>query len=216
MLSRRKEKSAVSVVLDWLFGVRPHSDSDRTAITAAAIECDHAGLCVRQLDGADLSAMAQHLLRLAPADRQARFLRYPTDKAIADYATGLDLSCTVLIGAFDWRNRMIGLAEAHPTDVPHTVEIAVSIDPAFRRRGLGRHLVGRALALAFARGAQSAEFFFAPDNRALARLVVGLGGRFGPDVGQALIHHRRPSSFGSPQANDTKMGKFAHLPILVA
>lgn len=42
-------------------------------------------------------------------------------------------------------------------------------------------------ALAFARGAQSAEFFFAPDNRALATLVEALGGRFGPDTGYALI-----------------------------
>jgi GNAT superfamily N-acetyltransferase len=177
----------MSIILDWLFGLRLYSDAERTAITAAAIECNDAGLCVRHLDVADLPAMAQHLLRLGPSDRQARFLRHPTDKAIADYAMGLDPSCTVLIGAFDWRNCMIGLAEAHTTDVPHTVEIAVSIDPAFRRRGLGRRLVGRALALAFSRGAQSAEFFFAPENRALATLVLALGGQFGPDVGQALI-----------------------------
>jgi ribosomal protein S18 acetylase RimI-like enzyme len=81
---------------------------------------------------------------------------------------------------------MVGLAEAHPTDTPRTVEVAVSIDPAFRRCGLGQRLVTRALAMAFDRGMQSAEFIFAPNNCALAGLVQTLGGRI-TALGHALI-----------------------------
>jgi ribosomal protein S18 acetylase RimI-like enzyme len=132
---------------------------------------------VRQLGASDLPAVARHLLELGPLDRGARFLGYPCDAAIAGYVRGIDPSRTVLIGAFDPSNRMVGLAEAHPTHSAHTVEVAVSIDPAFRQCGLGQRLVARALAVAFARGMQSAEFFFAPDNCALAGLVQTLGGR---------------------------------------
>jgi ribosomal protein S18 acetylase RimI-like enzyme len=55
------------------------------------------------------------------------------------------------------------------------VEIAESIDPALRRYGSGRRFVARALGLAFARGTQSAEFVFAPNNHVLAGLVQDLG-----------------------------------------
>jgi GNAT superfamily N-acetyltransferase len=62
----------------------------------------------------------------------------------------------------------------------------VSIDPPFRRCGLGQRLVARALAVAFDRGMQWAEFIFAPNNRALAGLVETLGGRI-KAPGHALI-----------------------------
>jgi ribosomal protein S18 acetylase RimI-like enzyme len=57
------------------------------------------------------------------------------------------------------------------------VEIGVTIDPFFRRRGLGRRLVAEALTFAFGRGAKLAQFFFDPSNRALMGLVNSLGGR---------------------------------------
>jgi ribosomal protein S18 acetylase RimI-like enzyme len=79
------------------------------------------------------------------------------------------------------------LAEAHPTGAARTVEVAVSIDPAFRHRALGQRLVGRALTAAFARGAESAEFNFAPGNRPIVWMVRTLGGRFGPKLGYASV-----------------------------
>jgi len=144
------------------------------------------GLSVRQLGASDLPAIERHLVQLGPSDRHARFLSYLCDAAIAGYVRGLDPSRTVLIGAFAPSDRIVGLAEAHPTMSPHTVEVAVSIDPALRRCGLGQRLVARALAVAFACGMQSAEFVFAPDNFALARLVQTLGGRI-MAPGYALI-----------------------------
>jgi ribosomal protein S18 acetylase RimI-like enzyme len=157
--------------------IRPSSEAGATEVSAAETAVRLGGLRVGQLGPSDLPAVARHLLELPRLDRGSRFLGYPSDSAIAGYVRGIDPSHTVLIGAFASSDRIVGLAEAHPTVSPHTVEVAVSIDPALRRCGLGKGLVARALEAAFARGMQSAEFTFAPDNYALARLVKTLGGR---------------------------------------
>ena len=151
------------------------------------IEVGDIVLDIRQLGTNDSRAIERHLLALARLDRQARFLGILSDERISAYARRLDPLSMVLIGAFDPNARMVGLAEAVPTDAGRKVEIAVSIDPAFRRRGLGRRLVARALTAAFARGAQLAEFTFAPGNRPVISMVQALGGRFGPKLGDASI-----------------------------
>jgi ribosomal protein S18 acetylase RimI-like enzyme len=136
----------------------------------------HAALRMRQLGARDLPAVERHLVALGPSDRRARFLGTPADGEIAGYVRQLNPSDVALIGAFDDRECMVGLAEAHPINPPGTVEVAVSVDPPFRRRGHGRRLVARALALASGRGARSATFVFDPQNHALANLVQALGG----------------------------------------
>jgi ribosomal protein S18 acetylase RimI-like enzyme len=175
-----------AIVLDERRGIRPPSETGAAKIAVGGAGVAHAGLRIRQLGVSDLPAVEQHLLGLGPTDRRARFLSYPTDAAITSYVRGIDPSRTVLIGGFDLSDRMVGLAEAHPTSTPNAVEIAVSIDPTFRRRGLGQRLVASTLALAFARGMQLAEFVFAPTNCALAGLVQALGGRI-TAPGHALI-----------------------------
>jgi GNAT superfamily N-acetyltransferase len=159
----------------------------RSIAQPSSIEVGDIVLHVRQLGTGDSRGIEQHLLALAPLDRRARFFGKLTDEAISAYARWLDPFRVVLIGAFDPSGRLVGLAEAHLTDAVRNVEIAVSIDPAFRRRGLGQHLVVRALTTAFARGAQSAEFNFEPGNRPLVSMVQMLGGRFGPKLGYASI-----------------------------
>lgn len=156
-------------------------------IPVSSIAVGDVVLHVRQLGTGDLRAIAQHLLVLGLPDRRSRFLGSLADAAISAYARRLDPLRAILIGAFDRGERLVGLAEAHPTDTVGKVEVAVSVDAAFRRRGLGRRLVARALALAFGHGAQSAEFNYAPDNRPFVALVRALGGRFGPKLGYASI-----------------------------
>jgi ribosomal protein S18 acetylase RimI-like enzyme len=147
----------------------------------------HGELHFRALTDSDIPAIEQHFLALAPHDRQARFLSTTSDEVVIAYARELSPSHAVLIGAFDPRNVLIGLAEAHTADARCGVDLGVSVDAAFRRRGIGRRLVARAVALAFARGARSAHFNFAPTNGALSRLVQSLGARVGPTLGHASI-----------------------------
>jgi ribosomal protein S18 acetylase RimI-like enzyme len=182
-----KENIAMTAMMPDRRPDMPRSATARTAIRGAGAGMGHAGLRVRQLGANDLPAIERHLRELGPSDRRARFLGGPADAAIAAYVRELDPSRAVLIGAFDYGDRLVGLAAAHPAGSPRTVEVGVSIDRAFRRCGLGRRLVGRALALAFAFGAQSADFIFAPDNRALTCLVRALGGRIDPLLGHASI-----------------------------
>lgn len=166
---------------------RPRRPGARPPSEAAYFASSLAGLCLRQLGATDLVEVERHLLELGPSDRRARFLGDLGDAVIVAHARGLDPSGAIVIGAYCSSVGLIGLAEAYPTDALRTVEVAVSVDAAFRRRGLGRCLVARVLALAFARGAESAEFVSAPDNHALARLVQSLGGRAG-SLGHFSIH----------------------------
>jgi ribosomal protein S18 acetylase RimI-like enzyme len=81
----------------------------------------------------------------------------------------------------------VGLAEAQPSTSPGRVEMAVSVHLPYRRQGLGRHLVSLAMNRAVARGAEVAEFLFAPDNQAVIGLIRGLGGRFAATRDRAEI-----------------------------
>jgi GNAT superfamily N-acetyltransferase len=147
----------------------------------AAPEPSSAGpALLRRLGPPDLPAVERHLLALGPEDRRTRFLSRFGDAAVSAYVRRIDPAVGILFGALDGpEGELLGLAEAYPTGAPGRVEVAVSVLPPHRRHGLGRRLVGLAVAAGFAAGAEVAEFHFAPENLALARLVAALGGRVG-------------------------------------
>jgi GNAT superfamily N-acetyltransferase len=67
-------------------------------------------------------------------------------------------------------------------------QVSVSVLEGERSRGPGRRLMGHAVDLASDLGAgRRAEFFFAPGNRALARLAGALGGRVEAARGYAVL-----------------------------
>jgi len=80
----------------------------------------------------------------------------------------------------------VGLAEAHPTGTPHTVEIGASVLAENRRLGLARALVRRAVDTAVAEGADAIELLFDPDNRPAARIAAGLNARL-CSAGRAVL-----------------------------
>jgi ribosomal protein S18 acetylase RimI-like enzyme len=166
-----------------------HPGAVNDAVTARLDRADAAsGFVVRPLGRGDLPEVERHLLALGPADRRARFGTPLGDGAVAAYARGIDPDRALLVGAFDGPGgRMVGLAEAQPTEAPCRVEMAVSVQAPHRRRGLGRMLVARAAAGAFARGAEAAEFLFAPDNRPVAGLVRALGARVAATLDRAEL-----------------------------
>src|SRR4051812_17711018 len=93
---------------------------------------------LRRLGPADRDALERHLIGLDRADRYARFQASVTDAAIASYVRGLDLRRVIIVGAFDERGELIGLAEAHlSTARPFTAEVAVSVASDWRHCGLG-------------------------------------------------------------------------------
>ena len=142
---------------------------------------------MRKLHGADLDEIERHFLELVRLDRATRFASTLNDEAVRAYARRIDPSSATLIGAFASAGRLVGLAEAQPTEKPGTVEIAVTVAGDYQRKGLGRELVRRVVALAFAYGAEAAELYFCPSNKPIIRIVSSLGGRFGRQLGQASI-----------------------------
>jgi GNAT superfamily N-acetyltransferase len=78
------------------------------------------------------------------------------------------------------------------TDRRRLVEVAVSVAPEHRRRGLGADLVARVCGAGAARGAEGAIFEFDPRNAAIRGLVRHLGGWVTPLAASCLIPFSAP------------------------
>jgi ribosomal protein S18 acetylase RimI-like enzyme len=134
--------------------------------------------CVRPLSVGDLTEIERHLLSPDFHDRNTPFCGAAVDAMICLYLRRMDVAHAVLVGALEaWGSRIVGLAEAQPTDRPRVVELAISILPCYRGRGLGLRLLRQVVMIAFARGAEAAEFQFQKENTAISRLVHALGAR---------------------------------------
>ena len=144
---------------------------------------------VRRLGRGDLPAVERHLLSLGPADRRKRFGAPADDDAVAAHVSRLDPGRAVLVGAADPDGRLVGVAEALFLDgAPRpAVEVAVSVHPYHRREGLGRRLAARAVALAFAEGAEAAVSPIASANLAGFGLARSLGARCDEGAGRAVL-----------------------------
>jgi ribosomal protein S18 acetylase RimI-like enzyme len=153
-------------------------------------------LTCRRLGEGDRRVILEHFLALGVADRQRRFHALRSDEALARYVLALDLARVALIGVLDGRGILVGLAEAHLDDParPLEAEISVSVLEGWRRVGLGRRLVGEALACAFSRGAVRATLVFTPDNQPLVRLLRGLGARIEVLRGRATLEQALPQA----------------------
>jgi ribosomal protein S18 acetylase RimI-like enzyme len=133
---------------------------------------------LRQLDRGDIPEIERHFLALDSLGRRNRFGSTLSDFAVSTYAQRIDPSREIVIGAVDGRsNRIVGLAQAAGSAANRRVDLAVSVQTAYRRRGLGRGLVTMATAIAVECGAEAAEFRFAAGNRAISGLVRTLGTR---------------------------------------
>jgi ribosomal protein S18 acetylase RimI-like enzyme len=166
-----------------------------SAAPGCAAPASAAPVAIRRLGRHDLPAVERHLLSLGPADRRKRFLSPFDDAAVARYVGRMDAERAVIVGAAAGPDgHLAGIAEAHPVaDRSRMVEVAVSVHPYHRREGLGRRLVADALALAVSEGAEAAVFLFAPENRAIVRLVASLGARV-TGLGRAVLLAEAPAA----------------------
>lgn len=136
------------------------------------------------------TAIAEHLLALAPEDRRHRFMAMVSDDYIRRYVAGAAPSGDLLIGAFN-AARLVALAHvavgrdaAAPDEV--TVEIGLSVHADARRLGLGRELCLAAKASATALGARRMLWHFSSANRAMLALAHGLGAVIEPQGSEAI------------------------------
>ena len=135
-----------------------------------------ASLC--RLNHGDRPDIEKHLLDLDPVSRNRRFHCGFGDAAVAAYVQKLDLTAGVVVAAIEsGSGRIVGLGEAHPSDVPKMVEVGASVLATHRRRGLGHRLIAQAVAAAVEQGATEARLSFDPMDPAVTRIVAKLGAR---------------------------------------
>jgi CBS domain-containing protein len=127
--------------------------------------------------GHDDAAALREALQNADADTlYSRFLGPPprlTDELIDRLlATG---SHQLALVAVDFDGRGCAIARFEPTHDPTTAEIAIAVDPAWRRVGLGRILLQQLTAAATTRGVSRFVASYLAENHAVARLVASSG-----------------------------------------
>lgn len=144
----------------------------------------HSGLGFREAKPADLPAVVDHFARLSPECRRRRFCATLSVEALDQHAQALWDRSALTIAAFDgplWGGLFhragpiramaelaVGGAEA---------EIGLSVDDSLRRRGVGTYLVQTAAWLLAPRGVSRVVAYTTPDNVAMVRLAMRLGGR---------------------------------------
>lgn len=131
----------------------------------------------RKLVPAELIAWSDHLKRLSPEARQARFSGTVSDETIEAYCRKIEWLTTVLVGAFV-DGTLRGVAELRSLE-PGTgwrAEVAVTVEDAWQDHGLGTELLRRAVVYARNRGLKSLYMICLTDNRrmqAIARKLEG-------------------------------------------
>jgi|GEM_PF-6663971 len=143
------------------------------------------GLLRRRLGPEDRPAILTHLLGLPAQDRVARWNGARSDDALREDCAALDLSCAspcLALGAFRG-DALLGVALGVAT-AEGLAEIAVSVDAAHRRLGIGTALVAALHAkLQLRFGTAHARLFFEPENIPIQGVVRRLGGTLRPALG---------------------------------
>ncbi len=128
----------------------------------------------RTLMPAELALYRAHLLRLGPEDRRMRFGGAMSDEAIVATVARLNPATTKVLAACDHELRIIAAVQISRIGWS-TVELAFSVEPEWRRQGLGTALMRRATLMARNRGAAKARLHCLRENVAIRRLSRSAG-----------------------------------------
>jgi len=131
---------------------------------------------IQLLDGSARASVLAHLISLSLADRYRRFGGAIAPSVIADYVGRTDFVRDAILGVSDDQTAVVGLAHAAFAEDP--AEVALSVLPSHRNRGLGRALLASAVGEAIRRGAARVLMRFESDNAPMLRIAQ----RFGTDV----------------------------------
>ena len=132
---------------------------------------------IRDLLPTDSEAIVAHLSALDAEDRRLRFGASVSDEAISQYVTGIAFWRAGLIGWFE-DGRLIGLAELIYDQVPGLAnvqrmqaELAVTVLPEHRNRGVASELLRRAMVCARNRNVAAVTMMCLLENRQMRHLA---------------------------------------------
>jgi GNAT superfamily N-acetyltransferase len=135
---------------------------------------------LRRLWPADKEAFRHHLLSLDPRSRHLRFGGGMSDEFLARYAESCfgkgDLIYgafidSELVGAAELRSNQAIWSEQAPFGRHIHAEAAFSVDPDYRRRGIGEKLFKRILRAATNHGVETIEIVCLPENVGMQKLA---------------------------------------------
>jgi GNAT superfamily N-acetyltransferase len=147
-----------------------------------------AGL-IRRLLPSDFERFRDHLLRLDAKTRRDRFSAAVSDSFLETYAArGFAADSGAVIFGHVAEGAVHGVAELCQFPVPdrHEAEAAFTVEPVYRRRGIGTGLFRRALLAARNRGVATLHVRCLPENRAMQSLARRHGARLLFDVDETL------------------------------
>lgn len=150
---------------------------------------------IRRLWPVERRLFTEHLLRLDTEDRHLRFQGYTSDEAIDAYVESLDWFSGVVIAFFvDGEVRAAAHLSWTRGLLVRTGEIGLSVEAAFRRRGVGTALLRRAMMVARNRFVSDVELLCMPENTAMRHVAANLGLKWKVASGQAesAAHLRWP------------------------
>ncbi|HYN39838.1 MAG TPA: GNAT family N-acetyltransferase [Rhodospirillales bacterium] len=141
------------------------------------VHAAHDGLSmhpIRTLTSREHALYGQHLLRLSPTDRRLRFNFPADDAAIEAYVGKLAPPRDRILAHFADDLTVVGGVHIAfcRGDV---VELAFSVEPANKGRGIGTALFSRAIVFARNRGGRSARTYCLAENREMRRLARRAG-----------------------------------------
>jgi ribosomal protein S18 acetylase RimI-like enzyme len=128
---------------------------------------------IRPLLSTEAWAYLAHLVRLDPDSRRHRFGRPIDDRELTGFVAATDWSRALILAHIE-AGVVRGAAHLAWPDIAWLGgdgELAVAVEGAWRRRGIGRSLLERATAEARARGLAGIMFFTQSDNEAMLSLA---------------------------------------------
>jgi GNAT superfamily N-acetyltransferase len=126
-------------------------------------------IAVNRLSESARPTLAEHFLALPMRDRNLRFGMALAPSAIAAYVDQIDLERDAVLGVHDERNVLVGVAHVAVQD--NQAELALSVLPVHRRRGIASAMLKRAIGLARSRRVAKLFMHFLTANIAIMRLA---------------------------------------------
>ncbi|MCP5365039.1 MAG: GNAT family N-acetyltransferase [Hyphomicrobiales bacterium] len=129
---------------------------------------------IRSLRSFEWDLYRDHMLALDHADRRLRFGHLMSDEAVSGFVDRINPSNTRILARFDADLRIVGAAQL--SRLPHgDAELSFSVDPSWRRKGLGLALARRALLAARNKGIKQVCLFCLAENHPMRRLAFKAG-----------------------------------------
>jgi GNAT superfamily N-acetyltransferase len=145
-------------------------------------------MLIRPLTVFEREGIRNFYLALSEDDRRLRFCSLASDETVNDYVARLDFAQATVLGLFDARAQIIGLAELVRGVVQSELAFAVRAD--MRGRKLGTRLMERMLARARICGVRKVHVMFLSEYTPMRKLAIRAGMQMRRDGGETYASLR--------------------------